>query len=84
MNAATFFVYSMVMKTFATLNEKADDVYDTLKSLRGSMEKFSRIERVPNTWSRKKTEQRLSTVTTDMPNILLVKEQATNIAQVNN
>ena len=82
MNAATFFVYSLVMKTFTTLNEKADEVYDTLKSLKGSAEKFSRIERVPNTWSKKKRDQRLATVTTDMPNILLVKEQATNIAQV--
>jgi len=88
MNAATFYVYVGVMKAFADKEEAIEDTFDTLKTLGLRPLKYTAMysEKVPDSWSRRKAERlagssnRLALITTDMPNIITVKEQS-NLAQ---
>lgn len=75
MNAATFFVYDFVMKTFKNVQNE-DNGYSTFESLGRKDSHSSILNKLPcNTCAN------FTTVTTDMPNILLVKEPL-NISQV--
>lgn len=85
MNAATFFVYNLVMKSCSGLfngavaaEAAASQAYDHLRErVGGGLESMTSGN---SSWSRRRSE-RLCTITTDMPNILLVK-QPTAISQV--
>jgi len=73
-NAATFFVYSAIMKV-GDMDTKADEVYDTLKTLCNTDKYMAHSAPVDSSWSKKK-HQRLATITTDMPNIIHIQEQS--------
>ena len=85
MNAATFYIYNLVMKSCAGLfnggsNAAAagSQVYERVRDRLGGLDGLTNSS--SSSWSRKRSE-RLTTITTDMPNILLVQQPAT-ISQV--
>ena len=75
MNAATFYVYTWVMKTLGE-SEDVSETYDTLQT----------IEQGPDTWSKRKEAKlldRMIEVSTEIPDIVIVEKQDT-IARVRN
>jgi len=76
MNAVTFGVYSYIMKHWGYSEEEED--LDTIENLRKNVgiQVNELVHKVPSPWAEKKetVRPRLSTMATDMPNILTVQE----------
>jgi hypothetical protein len=87
MNAATFYIYNFVMKSCAGLFDggaaaaaAGGQVYERVKDRLASSGLDNLTSSSNSSWSRRRSE-RITTITTDMPNIILVQQPAA-ISQV--
>jgi len=74
MNAVTFAVYSYIMKRWGYKDREEDTMENLQKRLESQMEDFTL--KLPSVWDqhKKPLPTKLSTLATDMPNIITIKE----------